>query len=211
METSSKINRSQRLFIELGTSLLMEPSEPERAVSCELIGMQVGKYLIVQLSDLNWKKGCVKKNEQVQVKYISSNDVFGFSSKIITTLKTPDFLIFLTYPENVDSCSVRSQKRVDCFLPVTIKKQDKTVNAIIININQNGCLCSLDKETALLLDKDDQITIHLSYGEFDSISIASQVRGVQKNSSQTKIGIKFDGINNFTKQVFSTLVPSLNV
>ena len=55
-------NPSQRLFIELGTTLQMEPEDPDRAVSGELLGMQVGKYLIVRMSEKNWKKSSIKRN-----------------------------------------------------------------------------------------------------------------------------------------------------
>jgi len=49
MDVKQDINKSQRLFIELGTSLRLESGDSGKMDSCELIGMQVGQYLIVRL------------------------------------------------------------------------------------------------------------------------------------------------------------------
>ncbi len=196
--------------MELGTALQLEPEDPERAVSGELIGMQVGKYLIVQMSEKNWKKSRLNAGEHLSVKYILSNDVFGFKVHIIRTIENPDFLIFLEYPEDVKSCNIRAKKRVDCFLPANLSLDAHELSGIIVNINKNGCLILVDGCPELDCCKLTPITISLPYGQFDNLTLKGEVRTTTCKDGQTSFGVLFDDLDGFAKKVLATLVPALN-
>jgi c-di-GMP-binding flagellar brake protein YcgR len=206
-----QFNRSQRLFIELGTTLLLEPKDPERAVSSQLIGMDVGKYLIVQMADQNLQKDHLTAGEPLKVKYILSDDVFAFNSHIIRTIQDPDSLIFLEYPKDVESCNIRAKKRVECFLPIQIRMGENRLKAVIVNINKNGCLCMVDKSIPLECCKTKPVTLQLSYGQFESLSIKGEIRSSRVEGRQTRFGILFDDLGNFSKKVLATLVPALKL
>ncbi|MCG8616694.1 MAG: flagellar brake protein [Desulfobacterales bacterium] len=206
----SEFNRSQRLFIELGTALQLSPDDPERAVSGELIGMQVGKYLIVQLSRDNWERSGLKSGEHLAAKYILSNDVYGFKAHIIRTIQNPDYLIFLEYPEDVKSCNIRSEKRVECFLPTRIFLDNQELSGIIVNINKSGCLAQVDGCPELDCCRTTPVTIQLPYGQFDNLSLSGEVRTSACEGDQSRFGISFDELDAFSKKVLATLVPALN-
>lgn len=206
-----QFNRSQRLFIELGTTLLLEPEDPERGVSSQLIGMDVGKYLIVQIADQNGEKSRLTAGEPLKVKYILSDDVFGFNSHIIRTIQDPDDLLFLEYPQNVESCNIRAKKRVECFLPIQIRMEEECLEGVIVNINKNGCLCMVDNSVPLECCQTTPVTLQLAYGQFESLSIKGEIRSSRMDGSQTRFGILFDELGNFSKQVLTTLVPALKL
>lgn len=208
---TTPFNRSQRLFIELGTSLRLEPEDPDRAISSELIGMQVGKYLIVQMADRSWEKSCLKSGELLKVKYLLSDDVFGFNSHIIRTIKDPDYLLFLEYPKEVESCNIRSKKRVDCFLPVRLSLDETCLNGVIVNLNKNGCLCMVDNCPPLDCCRMTPVVLQLPYGQFETLSIKGDIRSSQLEGSQTRFGILFDNLDNYSKKVLATLVPALKI
>ncbi|MCG8636328.1 MAG: flagellar brake protein [Desulfobacterales bacterium] len=207
---AADVNRSQRLFMELGTALQLEPEDPERAVSGELIGMQVGKYLIVQMSERNWKKSRLNSGENLSVKYILSNDVLGFKVHIIRTIQNPDFLIFLEYPDDVKSCNIRAKKRVDCFLPANLTLDAHELSGIIVNINKNGCLILVDGCPELDCCKTTPITINLPYGQFDNLTLEGEVRTTTRKDGQTSFGVLFEDLDGYAKKVLATLVPALN-
>lgn len=196
----SEFNRSQRLFIELGTSLQLDPDDPERAVSGELIGMQVGKYLIVQLSHDNWDKSRFGAGEPLAAKYILSNDVYGFKAHIIRTIRNPDYLIFLEYPEDVKSCNIRSEKRVECFLPTRMIVDDQELSGIIVNIHKNGCLAQVDACPELDCCRTTPVTIRLPYGQFDNLTLSGEVRTTTCKEGQSSFGIAFDDLDGFSKK-----------
>ncbi len=207
---AADVNRSQRLFMELGTALQLAPEDPERAVSGELIGMQVGKYLIVQMSEQNWKKSRLNAGEHLSVKYILSNDVFGFKVHIIRTIENPDFLIFLEYPEDVKSCNIRAKKRVDCFLPAKLTVDTHELSGIIVNINKNGCLIQVDDCPELDCCKLTPITINLPYGQFDNLTLEGEVRTITGKGNQSRFGVLFEDLDGYARKVLATLVPALN-
>lgn len=206
----SHFNRSQRLFIELGTALLLEPEDPDRVVSSELIGMQVGKYLIVQMAD-HWGKNYFSSGEHLGVKYILSDDVFGFKSRIIRTIHDPDYLLFLEYPKDVESCNIRAKKRVECYLPIRISLEDSYLDGVIVNINKNGCLCMVDNSLPLDGSKTKLVRLELPYGQFESLSLKGEIRNSRQEGDQTRFGILFNDLGNFSKKVLTTLVPALKI
>jgi len=209
--TIKYFNRSQRLFIELGTALFLEPKDPGRSVSSELIGMQVGKYLIVQMADHNWEKEPLSQGEQLGVKYILSDDVFGFKSRIIQTIQYPDHLLFLEYPREVESCNIRTQKRVECFLPIRINLDKAWLDGMITNINNKGCLCTVDNCASPNCSIATPVLLQLPYGQFESLSIKGEIKNSRQEGGQTRFGILFNDLEIFSKKVLSTLVPALKM
>jgi len=197
--------------MELGTALQMEPETPDRAVSGELMGMRVGQYLIVRISDKNWKKSRFKDKEHLRVKYILSDDVFGFKTHIIRTIQNPDYLIFLAYPQDVKSCNIRAKKRVECFLPATLFLDGNELPAIIVNINKNGCLIQVEDSPELDCCKTTPVTLKLPYGQFDTLTLTGEVRTETREGRLSKFGILFEDLDGFSKKVLSTLVPALNL
>ncbi|MCA1786834.1 MAG: flagellar brake protein [Desulfobacteraceae bacterium] len=212
MDTQTKhINRSQRLFIELGTALLLEPETPDRSASSQLIGMQVGRYLIVQLAEHTWKRSRLSTDETLHARYILSDDVFEFKTRIIRIIEDPDYLLFLDYPKVVESCNIRSEKRVECFLPVRMTLDKFCLNGIITNINRNGCLCVVDDIPGFDSCSTEYLTLNLPYGRVDTLSIKARIRSTRKKGNQISFGLLFENLEGFSKNVLSALVPALKI
>ncbi len=205
------INRSQRLFIELGTALLLEPDTPERSATSQLIGMQVGSYLIVQLTENNWGQTQLTVGETLSARYVLSDDVFEFKTSVIRMIDDPDYLLFLDYPEVVNSCNIRTEKRVECFLPVRITLDRFCVSGVIVNINQNGCLCMVDNAPFTDTCSLEQMNLDLLYGQSQTLSIKADIRSIRKKGTQTSMGLMFKNLDGFSKNVLSALVPALKI
>lgn len=205
------INRSQRLFIELGTPLLLEAKTPERSATSQLIGMHVGSYLIVQLPEKNWVKTRLSSGETLSARYVLSDDVFEFKTRIIRIIEDPDYLLFLDYPEDVKSCNIRSEKRVKCFLPVKMTLDTFCLKGIIININPNGCLCTVDKDPFPDPCTFEYLNLNLPYGQSETLTIKAGIRSIRKKGVQVSIGLMFENLDGFSKNVLSALVPALKI
>lgn len=216
IKLANNINQSQRLFIELGTALLLEPETRERAVSSQLIGMRVGNYLIVNLTENNWNRSRFKAGETLTAKYILSDDVFGFETRIVRAMEDPDYLLFLDYPDEVKSCNIRSERRVECFLPVNITLGDESLQGIITNINRSGCLCKVDDcpgDTCPGFEQGiiKKMTLEMPYGQFDTLTIHAAIRSVRVKDPHTFFGLLFEDLDSFSQKVLSTLVPALKI
>ncbi len=209
MMIKKQINLSQRLFIELGTSLLLKPEAPEESVSGELIGMKVGHYLIVQVPAVTVGKMMLSVGQGLQVKYICSGDVFGFRSRIITATSEPDNLLYLEYPDKVESRNVRSCERIDCFLAVQVMMEGITGQGTIVNMSRQGCRCLVDSKLHGKGMHKKTISISFQYAPREHLTLTGMVTGVEQTGEQYSLGILFDEIDNFSKSVLATLVPAL--
>jgi c-di-GMP-binding flagellar brake protein YcgR len=211
MNKKSHIDLSQRLFVELGTSLLMETHEKVNSLSGKLIGMKVGSYLIVEVSGVKSDSLTLSKGEQVQIKYANQDDIFSFSSIVLRILNQPDNLFFLQYPDKVKSCNIRSHKRVDCFLPIHGKTHDRQYPGIITNISAKGCLCMIDHFKSWENINGQEIELIFSYGDLETLSINGEIRSTQIQGQQIKLGIKFNKVDQFSQSLLATLVPALRL
>ena len=201
------IDFSQRLFIELGTALLIETGE--KALPGKLIGMKVGAYLIVDVSGAQSDTKALSMEEKVQVRYVNQDDIFHFSSYILVTLNQPDKLIFLHYPEKVESCNIRSHKRVDCFMQIHVKSDGRRDPAVITNISAKGCLCSMDGFPSWENINRQRIELFFPYGDSEFLTIPGEVKSTQIQGTQIKLGIRFNEVDNYSQSVLATLVPAI--
>ena len=213
MNPEASPGRSQRLFIELGTALLLEPQGVDTSISSQLTGMQVGKYLIAQISPGDTAGYVFETDQIVHVKYILSNDVMGFKTRIIQILESPDYLIFMEYPQEVKSVNIRADKRMECFLPVRLEIRDQMLPGHVIDINTGGCgcLCHAPAWEAAQGVRGTPLNLHLAYGQFESLTLKGEVRSQRQDGSQVTLGILFDKLDGFSQKVISSLVPSLKI
>ena len=207
----SRIDLRQRLFIELGTAILIETHEKNNPLSGKLVGMKVGNYLIVDISSDKSDTISLSENDPVLVKYLNLGDIFNFSSMIIRVLDQPDNLIFLQYPDRVESCNIRNHKRVDCFLPIHAKIGDFRAPGIAVNINAKGCLCVFDHFPSWENINTREIELIFSYCDLEALSITGEIKTSQTQGSKIKLGIKFNEVNPFSQSVLTTLVPALRL
>ena len=55
------------------------------------------------------------------------------------------------------------------------------------------------------------LTLHLAYGQFESLAIQGEVRSCRTEDRHQAIGILFEPLDGFSQKILSTLVPSLSV
>ena len=206
-----RIDLSQRLFIELGTSILIETHGKGNPLSGKLVGMKVGDYLIVDISEINSDNISLSKQDPVLVKYVNLEDIFNFSSMLLRVLTQRDSLVFLQYPDMVESGNIRSHKRVDCFLPIRAKTGDFHAPGVAVNISARGCLCMVDHSHLWKDINTKDIELLFSYGDLETLSIIGEIRTSQIQGSKIKLSIKFNKINTFSQSIISTLVPALRL
>lgn len=200
------VDFSQRLFIELGTALLIETGKI--SLTSKLIGMKVGAYLIVDVSGAESDISALPKKEKVQVRYVNQN-IFHFSSHILMTLDKPDNLIFLQYPDKVENRNIRSHTRVDCFIQILVKSSGRLDSAVITNISATGCLCRMGHFPSWQNINGQKIEIHFPHGDGECYIVPGEVTGTHIQGTQIKLGIRFMEIDDCTQSILATLVPAI--
>ncbi|GAX59659.1 hypothetical protein SCALIN_C04_0147 [Candidatus Scalindua japonica] len=185
--------------MNIGTIFRLQIIEVKRQLSSELIGIDDGKYLIVKMPPLhtmdNVSNLLVTGNE-IAVKYMYKGKIFGFESTILDLIHKPFRLVFIKYPEKIDSFDFRGNKRVECFLPAHIKIAEYVITGSITDISRAGCLFALEihdnKASVNLFELNNEVSVafHLP-GIEEELGIEAKQRSVKKHTDHTSIGIEF--------------------
>jgi c-di-GMP-binding flagellar brake protein YcgR len=196
----------QRISIELGAQLLIDFGKTVTRVKCELIGMNVGKYLIVIVNENSANvnlHNMIFKGNQITARYIYKGVVYGFQSSITHITFNPDKLIFIAYPNKVEEKNVRGLQRVECNFPARVLLGDEQYNGIVVDISKAGCKFSFPtndesgkvktdsfvaKSTAL--PESIKLILQLP-GDSHELSFLCKMRNLNTSEQHSILGLEF--------------------
>lgn len=125
------------------------------------------------------------------------------------TLDQPDNLIFLHYPDKVESCNIRSHRRVDCFMQIHVKSAGRRDPAVITDISAKGCLLSMDRFPSWENINGQKIELLFPYGDRELLTLSGEVKSTQIKGTQIKLGVQFIEMDGYSQSVLATLVPAI--
>jgi len=190
--------------LNVGTIFRLQIEGAKRGLSSELIGIDDGKYLIVKMPPLHTMENVSNlliNGNEITVKYMYKGTMFGFRSPIIDLIHKPFKLVFIKYPEKIESFDFRGNKRVECFLPANVKIAKHIIEGCITDISRAGCLFTIEtsghKDRINLLELNNEIRIgfHLP-GIEEKLSIDAKQRSIKKDTDGASIGIEFVQMNS---------------
>jgi c-di-GMP-binding flagellar brake protein YcgR len=185
--------------LNIGITFRLQIEGTRRRLSCELIGIDDGKFLIVKMPPLHTMENVsnlLTKGTEIAIKYMYKGTMFGFQSRIVELIHNPFKLVFIEYPEEIESLDVRGNERVVCFLPANLRIAESIIEGSITDISRAGCLFVIeppghvDHINLLELNNGIKIGFYLP-GIEGELSIDSKQRSVKKDDDGTNIGIEF--------------------
>ncbi len=185
--------------MNVGITFRLQIEGASRRLSSELIGIDEGRYLIVKMPPLHTLKNISNlliEGKEIIVKYMYKGKMFGFQSRIIDLVHKPFKLVFIKYPDKIDSYDVRGYKRIECFLPANIRVAEHIIEGCITDISRTGCLFTIETaqhEGSLnVLELIDEIRIgfHLP-GIEEELRVDAKQRSIKKDTDGSSLGIEF--------------------
>ena len=185
--------------MNIGTIFRLQIKGAKRRLSSELIGIEDGKYLIVRMPPLHTMENVstlLIKGNEIAVKYMYKGSIVGFKSQIIDLIYNPFKLVFIEYPEKIESYDFRGHKRVECFLPANIKIAEHKIEGCITDISKAGCLFDIEapgiEDSINMLELNNEIIVgfHLP-GVEQELSATAKQRSIKKDNNSASIGIEF--------------------
>ena len=159
------------------------------------------------------------KGNKVTVRYITDGDVLGFQSELLGTINEPVRLLFVAYPTLIARRSLRSSKRVECYLPADLnidraKSGDIVREGIVTDISGTGCNLNMVKESPDQVLPDvrvnDPVILHLQLPGMESrIELSGRIRNIQRDSQKIRMGIQFDDIDEERKMRITEYISTL--
>lgn len=197
------VEKYKKLKIEVGASLMMEfhytAKGEKRAlqnITAHFAGLEHGKYILVRLSENIEKYHYVFNSlEFVLVKYILKGTAYVFQTELLDKTNTPVPLIYLAYPENFDSQSLRKTERVKLNPVAKLDTGRKTARGQVIDISPLGARVDLVEKVpnpGAVFPKDLELELSFSLpGLSEPISTKARVMWSRTIESDWCVGLMF--------------------
>lgn len=178
-----------------GVKVIVEsPSLFNQKFTSYFRGYKTGQWVIIDQPLHNDRPIPLDVEIEVMVRFIIEGKAFGFKSEIMGLAKRPFPLVFLAYPENVESSNLRRDERYPVRLDAafSLESQDGDSNekttGQILNLSLNGCLLTstepYDTETFLYLS--------IPFPEQGLVkNLETEVKACRKQDSEFHMGLNF--------------------
>jgi hypothetical protein len=214
---NTRTETGQRVTMEIGHELYVEVEGVQTQLRSHLVGMEPGRFLVLAMPETKIPGGVGYKfapGKPVVVRYLHRGTIFGFETLVIDSIAQPARLIFLRCPRIVEERDIRERRRVDCFLPVTLKIGDKDIEGMVTDISETGCKCRI-KTTLLAAEKigADAIpaTLPLTLGQIggaESLAVNAAVRNRRQDRERTELGLAFQDLTDELRAKLNAFISS---
>lgn len=196
--------------LPVGTPLQIEVEGVTPRLNSLSVGRLSGYYLIIKQPVTGFGSIAAKlfRGAKITVRYISGGDIFAFQSEVIGVTTESPRLIFIAYPALVVRRSLRGSRRVLCYLPAElIKEQDRgrgirveiAYRGIISDISLSGCGFDMMKgspddadEVLPEVAENEMVKLRIEFpGLENKIELSGEIRRAQRDGRRLNVGIKF--------------------
>ena len=125
MAENNKNNLDLKHSIGDTVQLQFYPGNEDERYYVKLIGFLDGKSIVVTTPRDQGAALRINNNQQFIVRLVSGNSAKGFNAKAIHTTKLPYPHLHLTFPDNLESTTVRKAERVECKLIVSVQNEEE--------------------------------------------------------------------------------------
>ena len=185
--------------MDVGTKLEIQFKGGGTQLTSELTGVEDDKYLMIKWPTVDPKvdaSNLIRKGNTVFVKYLHEGVEFSFQSHILEVISNPAKLIFIKYPENTEVNVLREHRRVDCYLPASVRIADNIIKGAITNISKIGVLfvaeIPADDNRINQLETGNEIGLTFQLpGVQSELTMTAKLRNITKDKDKVRIGIVY--------------------
>lgn len=163
---------------------------------CQHLGMKPGKYILIELPTITDLEEKVERGTRVTLRYVHSDTVYGFITTVVAAITEPYPILFIDYPEHVESLNLRAYERVDTYLKAQARLGDAELPGAILDLSIGGCRFTIERgddinwpdiEPGRRLNLDFHLT-----GETESFDIPGRIISARMDMNSIHLGIEFD-------------------
>jgi len=178
-----------------------------------LVGMDRGQYLICTTPRIPGIWVAVNGHEEAVIRYLYRGVVYGFKSRLLNLIDEPFRLLFLSYPENIETVNLRQHQRIPCLVPATAKKDDAVYNGVLLDLSLTGCCfafdtASDDEEPGIGPGQEIGVSFQVA-GLTGSPMINVEVVNVRKRGRKVTIGGSFKDLKDDTLAAVRTHIEMI--
>jgi c-di-GMP-binding flagellar brake protein YcgR len=86
-----------------------------------IVGSRKGRYLVLEVPRVNGLPVLFEDNSPWSVNFIRQGRIYNFDSRVTATIARPFPLVFLTWPDIVETANLRTEKRYPVNIPFIVE------------------------------------------------------------------------------------------
>ncbi|HBG47826.1 MAG TPA: hypothetical protein DDW94_12685 [Deltaproteobacteria bacterium] len=201
------VQQKLQLPITQGTEIVVEIEDYSIRARCDFIGMRQGQYIMLSFHDTVLRTDQLR-DLNVVVRYLYKGTVFGFKSRVMGLLASPERLLVIAYPYALEEFKVRHCQRYECILPATASLEGCEAEAILIDISSEGCRCSIKTTgcanrdaiyNAIELGREASIKVELP-GASDKLVLSGAMKNIVKDEGRIVLGVAFASLSEESRK-----------
>lgn len=160
-----------------------------------LVGLSPERYLIVENGERNGVPLPLENGDDCIVRFVVREDIYGFPCRVMGRITWPDHLVFLSYPERIDSMQLLKGKRFQVLLDAVVAESPVGEHLaaqplrLILALAADGCLVDSDRPEPLRVTR--HLTFHLP-GQGLLRNLRATVKSVRTLAGRHQIVLAFE-------------------
>jgi flagellar protein YcgR/PilZ domain-containing protein len=196
-EITEEFIKGRALTIGIGNTLQLQLGEKSREFKTTgvLAGLIANEYLIIRIPAIPGILSRLGEGSSVIVRYMYAGNVYGFLSTILTCVRKPALILFITYPTSVESMNLRKAKRLQCLFPTVLKlRNNDDYKALMLDISMEGCRIYIEYAASaspeVEIDQKVDLTFQIT-GLAEEQMIEGKIQNLKKDGRLAEMGIVF--------------------
>jgi c-di-GMP-binding flagellar brake protein YcgR len=190
-----------RLELQIGDSLQLQfvADDKKRRHYCKVIGYLQEHSVLITTPRIDGNIILVREDQIVIVRMMTGNQVYGFTTRILSTSLRPYPYLHLAYPKEMEHITVRKAERITTRLIGTAELQtgdtetSKSHSVVILDMSTSGAMIEVRNPIG---DMGDIITLSTKIevgGKEEYINLPCVIRNVihKDDESHYKHGVEF--------------------
>lgn len=190
-----ELNKSEGIYIDIGTQIYLEIEGVSFSVTCIFIGMLKNEFMITTLPKrYKTVQNKLFQGNKMVVKYLYDGSVYAFQTSVIEIITKPIQTLAIEYPKVVQQRELRIAKRNNVVIPGRVEAKKTSFSIVVFDITKKGCRFKYhDKKNNMTsLKEGDLLRIYCQFPGFaDETGVLACVRNVKREQSQLSIGAEF--------------------
>lgn len=189
-----------RFAIDIATPLQIQVGQRPGRMESTLIGICRDKYLIISMPKGNHihLNKLLEEGTPLIVRYIHNGNAYGFSSAVQQAISTPERLLFISHPRQVEVYELRNYPRVTCLLPARLMVDSQLLDGSVIDLSRTGARFSYTADSASselieFINSNTRLDIQFP-GSAGYTRTVGTLRDVHVENNRVYLGVSFDDI-----------------
>ncbi|OGR35130.1 MAG: hypothetical protein A3J80_03255 [Desulfobacula sp. RIFOXYB2_FULL_45_6] len=199
LEGLLELNKSEGIYIDIGTQVYLEIQGVNFSVTSVFIGMLKDEFMIITLPKrYKTVQNKLYPGNKIVVKYLFDGSVFAFQTSVIETITNPIKALALDYPKVVQKRELRITKRNFVVIPGRVEAKKTEFPIVVFDISKNGLRFKYkdNKQNLSTLKENDVVRVYCQFpGAPEEVGVLSVVRNVRREQDQLSIGTEFQDIS----------------